>query len=75
MASKQLKSDQITRVDIEEYLADYADFSFELRVLKELTDLKIKCQHGGTYEDPITKKSREFDIRALMHGDERLRIH
>jgi hypothetical protein len=38
-------------------------------------DLKLKCQHGGTYDDPITGKSREFDIRALMHGDEVLRIH
>ena len=36
MAGKQLKIDPITQSDIEEYLADYADFSFELRVLKEL---------------------------------------
>lgn len=75
MASKQLKSDAITQVDIEEYLNDYADFSFELRVLKELGDLKLRCQHGGTYDDPVTGKSREFDIRALMYGDEVLRIH
>jgi hypothetical protein len=74
MGGKQLKTDSITQADIEEYLADYADFSFELRVLKELTDLKLKCQHGGTYDDPITGKGREFDIRALMYGDEALRI-
>src|ERR1700752_707052 len=74
MAGKQLKIDPVSQVDIEEYLADYADFSFELRVLKELTDLKLKVQHGGTYDDPITGKSREFDIRALMYGDEALRI-
>src|SRR5258705_12145540 len=72
--AKQLKTDPIIQIDIEEYLADCADFSFELRVLKALTDLKLKCQHGGTYEDPITKKSREFDIRALMYGDEVLRV-
>jgi hypothetical protein len=74
MASK-LKSDAIKQSDIEEYLNDYSDFSFELRVLKELTDLKLECQHGGTYEDPVTGKSREFDIRALMYGDESIRIH
>jgi hypothetical protein len=34
-------------------------------VLKELGDLKLRCQHGGTYDDPVTGKSREFDIRAL----------
>lgn len=30
---------------------------------------------GETYEDPITKKSRELIFGLLMHGDERLRIH
>jgi hypothetical protein len=44
-------------------------------VLKELTDLRLMCQHGETYEDPITKKSREFDIRALMYGAESVYIH
>lgn len=74
MASK-LKSDAIKQFDIEEYLNDYSDFSFELRVLKELTDLNLFCQHGGTYEDPVTGKSREFDIRALMYGNEAVSIH
>jgi hypothetical protein len=70
----KLLPDPITQSDIEEYLNDYADFSFELRVLKELTDLKLQCQHGGTYDDPITGKSREFDIRALLQ-DRFIRIH
>jgi hypothetical protein len=61
----KLLHDPITLTDIEEYLANYADFSFELRVLKELTGLNLQCQHGGTYDDPVTGKSREFDIRAL----------
>ena len=64
MASKLLP-DPINQTDIEEYLNDYADFSFELRVLKELVDLKLQCQHGGTYDDPITGKSREFDSSSL----------
>ena len=37
----QLKSNPITQSDIEEYLAGQADFSFELRVLKELVDLGL----------------------------------
>ena len=60
----KLLPDPITQSDLEEYLSDYADFSFELRVLKVLTDLKLQCQHGGTYEDPVTGKSREFDIKS-----------
>lgn len=70
----KLLPDAITQSDIEEYLNDYADFSFELRVLKELTDLKLQCQHGGTYDDPITGKSREFDIRTLLQN-KFIRIH
>ncbi|MCI5132716.1 MAG: hypothetical protein D3904_14665 [Candidatus Electrothrix sp. EH2] len=50
-----------------EYLESQSDFSFELKVLKMLKMLRengIECEHGGHYEDPVTGKSREFDIRA-----------
>lgn len=62
----RLLTKEIVQSDIEEYLSDYADFSFELRVLKELNDLGLHCKHSGTYDDPLTGKSREFDIRALL---------
>jgi len=55
---------RIEKDDIEEYLNSYSDFSFEVKVLKTLTSLGFDCEHSGTYEDPITKKTREFDIRA-----------
>jgi hypothetical protein len=74
MASKLLLK-AVTKADIKEYLNDFADFSFELKVLKELTDLKLQCQHGGTYDDPITGKSREFDIRALLQDEKPYRVH
>lgn len=61
----KLNQNPIGQSDIEEYLKDYSDFNFELRVLKQLRELKLVCQHSGTYDDPITNKSREFDIRAL----------
>lgn len=60
----KLKSDQIEQVDLLEYLNSYSDFSFELGVLKMLRERGLECEHGGHYEDPITNKSREFDIRA-----------
>jgi hypothetical protein len=69
-----LSPNPITQNDIEEYLNSYSDFSFELKVLNQLLDLKLQCQHGGTYEDPITGKSREFDIRALLQ-DGFIRVH
>ncbi|MFH1235843.1 MAG: hypothetical protein V1685_02805 [Parcubacteria group bacterium] len=60
----KLKTDKILSNDLLEYLNTYSDFSFELAVLKMLRDHGIECEHGGYYEDPVTNKAREFDIRA-----------
>jgi hypothetical protein len=60
----KLKADQILQADLLEYLNSYSDFSFELAVLKMLRESGVECEHGGYYEDPVTNKAREFDIRA-----------
>jgi hypothetical protein len=60
----KLKTDRIHEPDLLEYLNSYSDFSFELTVLKMLRENDLGCEHGGLYEDPVTSKSREFDIRA-----------
>ena len=62
----KLSSAPISQLDIEKYLNNYSDFSFELKVLKRFSDLGFSCCHSGTYEDPVTNKSREYDIRALL---------
>ncbi len=59
-----LSDDPITESDLEEYLNGYSDFSFEIQVLNKFAELDFTCEHGGVYDDPITEKSREFDIRA-----------
>lgn len=61
----KLKPEKVTPNDLLEYLESQSDFSFELRVLKMLRENGVHCEHGGHYEDPVTKKSREFDIRAV----------
>lgn len=70
----KLSPDPIVQTDIKKYLNNYSDFSFELQVLKKFSDLGFECSHGGTYEDPVTNKSREYDIRALLQK-KFLRIH
>ncbi|SRR6266498_1062661 len=70
----KLSSESITQSDIERYLSDFSDFSFELQVLKKFVDLGFGCSHGGTYEDPVTSKSREYDIRALLQKGV-IRVH
>jgi len=65
--AKVLKQDPITRLDIEEYLAKYSDFAFEIKTLNLLTSHGYKCKHSGTYTDPVTQKTREYDIRAEIN--------
>ena len=61
----KLKPDSVQKSDLVEYLDSYSDFSFELSVLKMLRENGLECEHGGLYEDTVTGKSREFDIRAI----------
>jgi hypothetical protein len=65
----KLKTEATTQPDLLEYLAGYSDFSFELTVLKMLREHEVACDHGGHYVDPVTNKSREFDIRATKTID------
>lgn len=61
----KLQEIQIGAADMLEYLSGYSDFSFELQTLRLARGRGLDCEHGGLYEDPITKKMREFDIRAI----------
>lgn len=65
----KLKTEAIAQADLLEYQAGYSDFSFELSVLKMLREHDVSCDHGGHYVDPVTNKSREFDIRATKTVD------
>lgn len=71
VAMARLKSDPITKADLDEYLENYSDFSFEVRILNTLIDLGFSCEHRGSYTDPATKKLREFDIRATKELNKR----
>lgn len=63
----KLKDTAISKEDINEYLQNHSDFSFEIEVLRKFISTDFYCQHAGTYEDPVTKKTREFDIRASKY--------
>ena len=71
----KLKPESIQEQDLTEFLNSYSDFSFELKVLEMLREKGLECEHGGLYEDPVTGKSREFDIRAMKTiGNYRVRL-
>ena len=62
----KLREDPIDVEDIREYCESESDFSFELETLALLNRLGVSCEHGGVYEDPVTQKARQFDIRGLL---------
>lgn len=57
------KTKTIGKTDIERYLNERSDFSFEMKVFLEFQKLGFSGSHSGTYKDPVTNKTREFDIR------------
>ena len=64
--AKQLKGEGISQDTLIEYLDTKSDFQFELKILKMMKDHGLPCEHGGHYVDPVTKLSREFDIRCRV---------
>ncbi len=68
----KLSKEPIGEKQLTEFLDEYSDFSFELRVLNKLHELSFACEHGGSYHDSVTEKPREFDIRATKDLDERI---
>lgn len=70
----KLNTKPITVFDIDKYLKEESNFSFEMEVIQELDKLKscsqgFRLEHSGSYTDPITKKNREFDIRAYLSNN------
>jgi hypothetical protein len=69
----KLRDQPITASDISEYLAAQDDFNLELYVYNTAKAMGISATHGGTYEDPVTKKSRQYDVRAaVQRGNSRI---
>jgi hypothetical protein len=66
----KLKSDPIDVSDLVDYLDSTSDFDFELRCLQQLAKIGYECDHSGSYDDPITNKPRQFDIRARRQASD-----
>ena len=62
----KLRRTPLDATDISSILAVESDFPFEMSVLARLDELGFRCQHSGTYVDPVSEKLRQFDIRARM---------
>ena len=62
----KLKTDPIILRDLSEYLSGQDDFRLEISVFKSFKTRNLEVLHGGTYEDPVTKLARQFDIRGSV---------
>lgn len=61
----KLNPNKITDADVNEFLQkEHNDFQLEITCLREMESRGFIVAHGGTYEDPVTKKSRQYDLRA-----------
>lgn len=65
----KLKDQAVGTAELEEFLRDRSDFAFELSILHEVLGTGLVCEHAGSYDDPVTKKPRQFDIRAQWNAD------
>src|SRR5689334_16242749 len=66
----RLRESPILTSDLEEYLQARDDFALEMHVYKLARDLRFSVSHGGTYNDPVTRKARQYDIRAIAQNGE-----
>src|SRR5689334_21335363 len=64
----KLKNIRVGCAEFNEFLATTSHFAFELRCLERISQLGFRCQHAGSYQDRVTKKARQFDIRAYKES-------
>jgi hypothetical protein len=65
----RLRDQLISVNDIKEYLKTRDDFDLELYVYHLARSLGLTASHGGSYEDPLTKKTRQYDLRIGSERD------
>jgi hypothetical protein len=65
----KLRDKPIDATDLREYLSTQDSFDLELFVYRTGRSAGLQLTHGGSYEDPVTKKARQYDIRAFSERE------
>jgi hypothetical protein len=60
----KFRESSVEATDLIEYLTSQDDFDLELFVYRTAKEAGLEVSHGGSYEDPVTNKARQYDIRA-----------
>lgn len=74
MAAK-LSDKPITKTDLEKFIKTQDDFALELFAYSTVRDLGFEATHAGAYNDPITGKTRQFDVRASRSYGQDLHVY
>ncbi|QDV14130.1 hypothetical protein CA51_40240 [Rosistilla oblonga] len=56
-----------SQADIVKFLEKDSSFAFEMQVRKLFAAKRLRYRHGGTYDDPIERKPRQFDLTADLN--------
>lgn len=66
----------LTAADLRAYLETRDDFAFEREIFRHCQGFGFdSVQHAGLYDDPVTLKLRQFDVRATkIGGNHRVRL-
>ena len=59
----------ITADELDLHFGNQDDFALELHVYARALSHGFKASHGGTYEDPLTAKPRQYDVRIWVHRE------
>lgn len=71
----KLNENPIQAKDLQEYLDAEDNFAFELSIYRMCLDKDSNAEHAGTYQDPVSKIDRQFDIRMRVYrGDNILHL-
>ena len=62
----KISKTEITETDLDDFIATEGDFDFEMQIANIFHDHCDESLHGGSYDDPVTNKARQFDIRARI---------
>jgi hypothetical protein len=64
-----------TAQDLRAYLDTQDNFAFEREIFTHARRFGLEVQHAGLYEDPLSEKFRQFDLRATkVNGDHRISL-
>lgn len=70
MKAKKSPAD-VSPQDVISFMRTRSDFAFEMLVTSHVMTVAHRVEHGGSYDDPLTAKVRQFDIRAKFEDSDR----